>query len=99
MIRHIVLWRVREADGLSREQNAERMKAALLAMRERIPGIVSMEAGTDISGEDQSSDVALCMEFEDREALERYRDHPVHREFIKTIDGFRTERRVVDFEM
>ncbi len=97
MIRHIVLWRVKEAGGFTAAENAVRMKDALERMEGKIPGMTRLFAGVDISRVEQSSDVALYAEFEDRGSLEAYSTHPVHEEFKAFIDGFRTERRVVDF--
>ena len=45
-----------------------------------------------------AADVALCSEFTDREALERYQNHPEHLVAADFVGSVRETRQVVDFE-
>lgn len=99
MIKHIVMWRLKdEARGAGKSANAERMKEMLDALQGRIPGLLRIEAGLAINGGDAAADVVLYSEFEDREALAAYQAHPEH-EAVKAFIGEVTEARwVVDYE-
>ena len=74
MIRHIVLFWLKEKDDATVKQTVD----TLLSMRGKIPGMLSLDAGVDIVGSPRSCDICLCETFETREALETYRTHPVH---------------------
>lgn len=99
MIKHIVLWRLKEtAHGNDRDTNARLMKEKLEALAGRIPGLLRIEVGIDMSHEETSAQVALYSEFADRESLAGYAADPGHREIMAFIAEARTERRVVDYE-
>ena len=46
MIRHIVMWKFKESEGATREQNALMLKEKLEACRDAVPGIVHLEVKT-----------------------------------------------------
>ena len=100
MVKHIVFWTLKEsAGGRSKEDNALEMKSRLEALNGRIPGLISLEVGIDFSRSEASCDAALYSEFEDREALAVYQNHPEHiavREFVSRV---RSQRFLVDYEV
>jgi hypothetical protein len=99
MVRHIVLWRLKEsAHGGSKSENARLIKQRLESLRGIIPGLENIEVGIDFSKTEQSFDVALCAAFESRKALEDYQSHPAHQAVVAFIREARTERCVVDYE-
>ena len=97
MIRHIVLWRLREDTPDHQARWASEIKTAFEALNGRIPGMLHLEIGIDLSRSPESSDIALYAEFESMKAVEGYRDHPEHLALMPLIRAVRTERRVVDF--
>jgi heme-degrading monooxygenase HmoA len=100
MIRHLVLWKLKDhAEGASAAENALKMKAMLEALNGKIPGMRRLEVGVDFSRTDTSADVALCSEFETREALEAYQHHPEHELAKAFIGAVRSERRLADYEV
>jgi hypothetical protein len=100
MVKHIVLWKLKEhAHGKSKRENAEAIKTMLENMKGKIPGMISLEVGFDFSATDDSADIVLYSEFEDRKALEGYQAHPVHEEVKPYVLEARSERRVVDYEL
>lgn len=100
MIKHIVFWKLAEfADGHTRAENIERMKAAAEHMRSVIPGIIELEIGEDLEGSDAAWDVALYSAFETREALDAYQVHPEHVKVKELVARIRTDRAVVDYEV
>jgi quinol monooxygenase YgiN len=98
MVRHIVFWRLKGDTQAEREQHAREIKTALEALNGKIPGLLRLEVGIDFSRSEESADVALYSEFDDRAALEAYQHHPEHQKVLPLVKGLRTERRVVDYE-
>ncbi len=95
MIKHIAMWRIAEPC----RENALRIKTALEGLNGKIPGLLHLEVGVDISREGESADVVLYSEFESRQALEAYQNHPAHAEVAPLVKALRSERRVVDYEL
>jgi hypothetical protein len=100
MIKHIVFWRLNEsAYGKDKQANARLLKEKLLAMKNKVDGLLKIEVGFDFSNEKDSCDVVLYSEFESKEALHEYQIHPDHEEIKKWLSEVRYERRVVDYEV
>lgn len=97
MIRHIVMWRLK--DTPNKAANAVRIKQLLEGLRDRIPGLLKIEVGIDISAAETSSDVVLLSEFADPGALETYQRHPLHVQMKPEIANMTAERRVVDHQI
>lgn len=99
MIKHIVFWKLKEeANGLSKQQNAEAIKQKLEDLQGKIPGLLSIEVGFDFLHSPESADVVLYSTFESKEALDVYANHPLHKAVMPFIAEARSERRVVDYE-
>jgi len=100
VIRHIVMWRLKEsAHGNDKATNARLIKEKLEALNGRIPGLLALEVGIDFAGSDDSADIVLYSEFESREALDNYQAHPQHKAVVPFVGEARIERRVVDYEV
>jgi len=100
MIKHIVFWRLNEsAYGNDRQTNAQILKEKLLAMQDKVNGLIKVEVGFDFSNEKDSCNVVLYSEFENRESLNEYQIHPDHEDIKKWLSEVRYERRVVDHEI
>lgn len=100
MIKHIVMWRLREGvHGLDRAGLALTIKEKLESLRGRIPGLLKIEVGIDIERLDTSADLVLYSEFENRAALAAYHHHPLHLAVLPYIGAARSERRGVDYEV
>ena len=99
MIKHIVFWKLKDfAEGVTKEQNALKVKAMLEDMRGKIPGMTVLEVGLNFETSDAASDVSLYTEFDNRESLAVYQNHPLHMKIKEFLLKVRTERRVVDYE-
>jgi hypothetical protein len=99
MIKHIVIWHLKDfAEGNYRKTNAELVKQKLEALRGRIPGMVAIEVGIDVSRSESSGDIALYSEFSGQEALEAYQKHPEHLAIKDFIGAVTLQRKVVDYE-
>ena len=100
MIKHIVMWRLKDsAGGRDKAANARLIKEKLEALRGRIPGLLTVEVGLDFSKSDASADVVLVSEFADRAALQVYQAHPEHTAVADFIGEVRSERRLIDYEV
>src|SRR6476469_7395362 len=75
MLTHIVCWKYKlETDDQARRRHIE----SLRALTEVIPDIESLNVGSDLLHLERSFDTGLVAIFADRDALERYTDHPEH---------------------
>lgn len=100
MIKHIVVWRLKElAHGNNKATNARLIKEKLESLNGKIPGMIKMEVGIDYSASESSSDVVLYSEFVSRQALDGYQSHPGHKAVMPFIMEARSERRQVDYEI
>jgi heme-degrading monooxygenase HmoA len=99
MIKHIVMWRVRGDDGVERQRNLALLKAEFESLRGRIPGLLALEVGVDVSRIDYACDVVLYSEFDSREALAAYAEHPEHLRVKRALGDLRTARHQVDYEV
>jgi hypothetical protein len=99
MIRHVVMWRLKDEPAGSKAQNAEAIKAALEPLRGRIPGMRGLQVGVNIVPGEVASDVVLITDHDDLAALDAYRGHPDHLAAAKIVAALVTERRSVDFEV
>jgi len=102
VIKHIVLWKLKEsAGGQSKQENALQLKKELEALNGVIPGMRLLEVGINMqdsqSGDD--ADVILYSEFEDMQSLENYYPHPEHVKIKPFAQSIRSERRVIDYEV
>ncbi|MEX0647608.1 MAG: Dabb family protein [Balneolaceae bacterium] len=101
MIRHIVMWKLKEkAAGASKEKNAEKLKLILEGLRTNIEEIKAVEVGIQINSDNKESfDVVLTCDFETDLDFQMYTRNPHHKkavEFIKTV----TEKRFfVDYKV
>ncbi len=100
MIKHIVMWRLKEkARGATKEDNAWTMKARLEALPEAIPEIRRLEVGLNIKDSERAADVVLYSEFDSPEALATYIQHPAHLEVVALVREIVGETRAVDYEL
>ncbi len=100
MIKHILLFKLKdEAEGCTKAENIIKAKALVEGMNGKIPGLLKVEVGTDYSSVDDSADMALYSEFESREALQVYANHPEHTAVLPFIRAIISERHLIDYEI
>jgi quinol monooxygenase YgiN len=99
MVKHIVFWKLKdEANGMSKLENATSIKQKLEDLNGKIEGCIKLEVGFNFLHSAESADVVLYSEFENKEALDFYANHPLHKAVMPFIAEARSERRVVDYE-
>ena len=85
MVKHIILWKLR--DDLSNEEKQrvkKDIKAGLEGLAGRIPGLLSIVVNVDGRLESSNADVMLDSTFTDEAALKVYAVHPEH---VAVADG------------
>lgn len=99
MLKHIVMWKLKEeAEGADRAANARRMKELLDACAGVVPGILKFEVALAQPGLEATYDVVLYSEFADRAALDAYQEHPQHVALKPFVVAVREARQCMDYE-
>jgi len=91
MLTHIVLFRFENME------EAEEAGRRLRAMEGRIPALLGVEAGVDITRSQRSYELALITRHEDEAGLEAYQVHPVHQDVVAYIKSAASGSVAVDF--
>ena len=94
MVKHIVVYTLKE--GVDKPAAIEIVRNALEPLVGVIPGLLHMEIRATYQGD---MDYALYSEFESREALANYRNHPAHLEAKGHFHQFLNTRVAADFEV
>ncbi len=97
MVKHIVVWKLKETDSEIKQQHAEKIKEIIEALVGVVPGLISAEVGIDYNNNDY--DVVLYSELQSRQALLDYAVHPEHEKVGKFIGSVTCGRACVDFEV
>lgn len=99
MVKHIVMWKLKEeAHGNDKNTNARLIKEKLESLSGKIDGLLKIEIGIDFLG-GNNFDVVLYSELTDREALDTYQNHPLHQAELPFIREIVVDRKAVDFEI
>ncbi len=96
MVKHIILWKLKE--GFNTSDVKMGIKEGLEALLGVVPGLVEISVQTD-SLASSNADVMLYSVFEDEAALKNYAVHPVHVEVANTkVRPFTEVRLCLDFD-
>lgn len=104
MIRHVVMWKLKEeAEGATKEKNAEKMKLILEGLKVNIDEIKNVEVGINISDDDDEAgspfDVVLISDFETELDYTMYTRDENHKKAVKFINSVIEERHFVDYKV
>ena len=94
MIRHVIMWKFREGE----EENMHRFLNGLKALDGVIPEIRRMEVGVNVL-EKNNYDACLIADFDDLEALSRYKNDPRHVAVSTLCKSIRESRGAIDYEL
>jgi len=99
MIKHIVIWKLKEeAEGSSKVQNATKMKQLLENLIGIIPEIVRLEVGLKTSQSPANNDdIIVVSEFKTWEDLDIYANHPEHVKVGEFVKKVAEKRSAVDY--
>ncbi len=95
------MWKLQEeANGKSKQENAEEFKRRLEALIPKIDAIKSMEIGIGYNkAEGPVFDMVLTTIHDSKEKLKEYAVHPDHQEVVAFAGSIVSGRRVVDYEV
>ena len=100
MIKHIVMWEFKAfAEDNEKQKNIETVKRLLEGLKGKIKSITHLEVGTHIVNNSVPCDMVLYAGFKDKQALEAYQQHPLHKEVAGFIGKVSERRTVVDYEL
>ncbi|GFZ71836.1 Stress responsive A/B Barrel Domain-containing protein [Pseudomonas amygdali pv. eriobotryae] len=97
MIKHIVMWNLAGETPQANRKACMFLKACFEGLAGRIPGLIKIEVGVDISRIDYACDVVLYTEFESEQALANYAVHPEHLRLKQELGALRVARHQVDY--
>ena len=99
MIKHIVVWTLKDqAEGMTKQQNLQKMKTLLEALPNKILQIKGFQVGLNKFPSDAAADISLISEFTNKADLDIYQNHPEHKKVAEFIGKIRNQRFVVDYE-
>lgn len=99
MIKHIVMWKLKEeAHGNDKVTNAKLIKEKLENLNGKIDGLLKLEVGLDFLG-GGNFDVVLYSELASKSDLDVYQNHPLHQATLPFIREAVEERKAVDYEL
>jgi quinol monooxygenase YgiN len=93
MIRHIVMWKLKNA------ADAPYFKAQLDTCARLVPGVLKFEVAIRTPALDANCDVVLYSEFDSAAALASYQTHPHHQQISAGLGVLRDTRNVLDCEI
>ena len=93
MVKHIVLYTLKE--GLDKDETVKMIASHLEPLVGKIPGLLALEVRRGYNG----LDYALYSEFESREALTVYADHPLHQEAKSHFFHLLADRVACDYDV
>lgn len=101
MVKHIILWRLREDLSAEEKETVKRdIKAGLEGLAGCIPGLIYINVVIDGRLDSSNADIMLDSMFEDEAALRAYAVHPEH---VAVADGkvrpYTIQRTCLDYEI
>lgn len=100
MVKHIVMWKLKEeAQGADKVKNAALIKSRLEALKPEISEIAEIEVGIGLNEPGSSWDVVLYSVFNTQADLDGYQAHPRHLEVGGFIKSVVEARQAVDYKI
>jgi len=95
-IRHVVCFKFKES---AKKSEIERVEKEFSSLKDKIPGILSLEWGKNNSPENLNKDFTHCfiVSFKDEEARKAYLPHPDHMAFVSILKPILEDVFVIDF--
>ncbi len=99
MIKHIVMFKLKDANGRSEYDNAleakNRFEDVIANVKELKKGELVINSA---DAPESNYTIALICDFDDIEGLNAYQVHPVHKEFGGFIAEIKSDRACIDYE-
>ena len=97
MLKHLVSWRLSEADDATQAERARQVIAGLSSLVGVVPSIRALAVGRDVVHGDTNWDLGVVIDFDDEAGLEAYQVHPERQKVAAYIRSVVAERVTVDF--
>lgn len=94
MVKHIVMFDFKDEN---KKENLLKAKEMLEELIDTVPTLKSMEVGLNFSQESRAMDLSIITQFDDKEGLELYANHPEHLEVVAFIKSVVTTSKVSDY--
>ena len=78
MVRHVILWKLKEMPDAEKAAVKAGIKAGLEGLAGQIPGLLEVHVYTDALPSSANADLMLDCSFTDEAALKGYSVHPAH---------------------
>ena len=86
------------ADGHGKQENINRVREALEALPDQMPGVVrNLQVGVNTLENADNYDIILIADFDSMASLEAYFKHPAHLVVAELVRKLREERAAIDF--
>lgn len=92
MITHVVLMKLREV------KDAELVTEQVLSLRNKIPGLMSIDGGAGLLSTPVAWDMGFVMIFDHLDTVTSYQSHPAHLAVGEVIRGLLSEMATCDLE-
>ncbi|MCG8531457.1 MAG: Dabb family protein [Desulfovibrionales bacterium] len=98
MIKHIVWFTFKDAEGATAQENAEKTVAMLRTLEGKIPTLKTLDVSAEFATSTTEDVQAILLSTHDDEAgLNAYADHPLHLECVDFIKKVIASRKAIDF--
>jgi len=96
VLRHVVLFKFKDD---ARPEQIREVESEFRALKSRIPGVLSLEWGTNLSPEGLNQGFTHCffVSFADAKARDAYLPHEAHQNFVKILRPVLDKVLVVDY--
>jgi len=100
MIKHVILWTIKDEYGLEQKENIKReIKEGLEGLKGKIPGLLDIKVNINPLSS-SNCDLMLDSSFEDENSLKGYAVHPAHVEVADNkVRPFTSSRTCIDYEV
>jgi hypothetical protein len=98
MVKHIVLFKLKDVDAQQKMEVMKSFKSAIEALPKEIDFIRNIEVGLNINP-DEAWNIALYSEFDSLEDVRRYAVHPSHKAAASLLAELKESRSCVDYEI
>ena len=100
MVKHIILWTLKEMSDSEKESVKAGIKEGLEGLKGKIPGLVDIKVNTSGRLASSTADLMLDSTFESEEALKGYSKHPEHVAVADSkVHPYTASRSCLDFEV
>lgn len=100
MVKHIILWTLKEMSDSEKESVKKGIKEGLEGLKGKIPGLVEIKVNTSGRLPSSTTDLMLDSTFESEESLKAYSKHPDHVAMADSkVRPYTVSRACLDFEI